>query len=431
MATAIVCVGLAAASFFEPSAWIGIAVAAVGSLGAAAWDYWRLRRMASDLTVALGLPTIVGRDALFHVVAVARNSGGTTLVGSVRAGLPAGAIPQVWIESFHLPAQTELEFRLSVRIPIRGLHTFGPVDARFAGPLRFLERQVHFPKTTSVKVYPEALVSRDDLTSAAAAEIRLLDMRTRARERGVGTEFDSLAEYRPGDDVRRIDWRATARRRRPVVRRFQIERHRDVVLLIDAGRLMGADAGKGAKIDCAVDAALMVARVALTHGDRCGVGVFDNEVLGYHPPVYGSAALRGIIDRLYAVQSRWSETDFSKMFATLQSRQQKRAMIIVISDVVDVETTRRFRASLAALAKRHIVAFAALRTPVLSETIHRPVDSLLEGARHAAAFRILHEREQALASLSRAGVHVLDVEPAQLTIPLIRQFVELRSRNLL
>jgi uncharacterized protein (DUF58 family) len=259
----------------------------------------------------------------------------------------------------------------------------------------------------------------------------MVDKPTRARQHRVGTEFESLSEYRHGDDPRRIDWRASARFGYPIVRHYQIERHRDVVILVDCGRLMGADAGRGTKLDCAVDGALMLGRVALESGDRCGLGIFDDRVVGYLPPVGGARSIRWLSECVYDVQSRWRETDFVLMFATLQARQSKRSLVVVLSDLVDMETSRWFRASLARLAKRHVVLFAALRTPLLEQIAREPVTTVQHGSRKAVVFRILSERQEAMHSLRRGGVHVLDVEPSRLTIPLINNFIELRQRNLL
>ena len=119
------------------------------------------------------------------------------------------------------------------------------------------------------------------------------------------------------------------------------------------------------------------------------------------------------------------------MFATLQSRQTKRSLVVILSDIVDVETSTRFRTSLATLSRRHVVLFAGLRTPLLRQIIAEPVATLLDGSRKAVTFRILRERDEALRSLKRSGVQVLDVEPSRLTVPLLNRFIELRQRDVL
>jgi uncharacterized protein (DUF58 family) len=263
------------------------------------------------------------------------------------------------------------------------------------------------------------------------AEQRLLDKLVKSREHGVGSEFESLYAFRRGDDPRRIDWRATARRRELVVRRFQIERHRDVMIVLDCGRLMGAQTGRGTKLDCAVDAALNLSRVVLHSGDRCGAAAYDRQVRGFLPPIAGPEALRSIVHCLYDLETRWHESDFTPMLEQLRTRRSKRTLLIVISDVNDAETSRRLSASLYQLRRQHVVLFAALRTPLLAEVVKEPVSQLDDAARKVVAFRLLRDRSRALHALRRGGVHVLDVEPQQLSTPLINQFIELRLRNLL
>jgi uncharacterized protein (DUF58 family) len=119
------------------------------------------------------------------------------------------------------------------------------------------------------------------------------------------------------------------------------------------------------------------------------------------------------------------------MFAALQAKQSKRSLIVVLSDLVDAETSTRFRTSMAALARRHLVLFVALQTPLLRGILEAPVASVHDATEKALTFRLLRERERALHSIKRSGVHVLDVEPRQLTISLINQFIDLRQQNLL
>ncbi|MCA9098556.1 MAG: DUF58 domain-containing protein [Planctomycetaceae bacterium] len=259
----------------------------------------------------------------------------------------------------------------------------------------------------------------------------MFDKLAAARMQGAGTEFESMSEYREGDDPRRIDWRTSARYRRPIVKRFRIERHRDLLICIDCGRLMAADSDGGSKLDHAVDSALQLARVALQGGDRCGASFYDDRVKGYLPPNSGPSALKILVDHLFDLKSEWRESDFTRMFATLQRRHSSRSLIVVLSDISDAETTHRFRQSLARLTRRHVVIFVALQTPSLVQTVAAQPESLLDGFRIAVAHRLRKERDLSLQKLRRSGVHVLDVMPSDLTIPLINQYIDLRTRNLL
>lgn len=411
-------------------AWV-VPVVLVAVAAAAIREYFSLKRGLEKIDVARRLPSPVPRGGSFDVELEIANRSDQTWSAEVRDEFPAAAEPRLWITPIKLPAKDRTRVSCSVKIANRGKYSFGPVWLRLHGEWELLEAQRTFGKPESIQVYPESLLSQEALAKDAADEIKLLDQLRASRLRGVGTEFESLEEFRHGDDPRRIDWRTSARYRRPIVRRFQIERHRDLVILLDCGRLMGADAKKGTKLDCAVDAVLRLLRLALRGGDRCGLGIFDDQVLGYLRPLSGGRALPTFLASLYDVQSRWRESDFSAMFAEVQARQQKRALIVVLSDIVDAETSVRYRTSLFKMAQRHVVLFAALQTPLLREVVESNLETLHDGFKKAVAFRLLQEREQAIHELRRGGIHVIDVEPSQLTAPLINRFIELRGANLL
>jgi uncharacterized protein (DUF58 family) len=348
----------------------------------------------------------------------------------IRDVLPPQALnPYLLLNGMAANGATAFDYQLQINE--RGQYTIGPAYVRLVGRWGFAEAQQKFPLTTQCKVLPESLAPSHALQKSALDEQRLLDQPIEVRRRGEGTEFESLAEFRAGDDPRRIDWRSSARQRRMIVRRYQLEQHRDVLILLDTGRLMGSDTGNGTKLDRAVDAALLLARAALDHGDRCGVGVFDHKVRGYIPPIGGTAAFRAITESLYAISSQWLESNFAEMFATLETRHMKRSLVIVLSDVTDVETTERYRAALMALVRKHVVLFVAIKTPQLSELLEAPVKDARDAAQAATVLRLLRERELTLLNIERSGVQVLDCEPANITVPLLNQYIAIRAANVL
>ncbi|MCA9237020.1 MAG: DUF58 domain-containing protein [Planctomycetales bacterium] len=322
-------------------------------------------------------------------------------------------------------------FEAECTIPQRGVQQFGPAWIRVEGPWRLMEASRSIGAAETIKILPETFASRERLVQSAGASQRLVDAVQQSRRSGPGTEFESLRPFREGDDPRRIDWRSTARRRELIVRRHQVERNRDVMMIIDDGRMMGAETGQGVKLDFAVDAALNLARVALDGGDRCGAAAYDSEVRGFLPPLAGPAALRAIVDCFYDLRVQWNESNFLPMLAQLQRRQAKRSFLVVLSDVTDPDTAGRLCASLNQLQRRHMVLFAALKTPLLEQIEKETVVDAFGVARKATAMRLQRDRSRALHALRRGGVHVLDVEPEGLTVPLVNRFVELRRRNML
>lgn len=399
--------------------------------GLAFREYRWVIRQHQGLQVRRALPILVGRGVEFSFAWELENHNDFPLVGQLRDVFPSAAIPRFTLHPFRVEERGgRVELSQLLRIPVRGRHEFGPLWIVLQGPRGWVEVQRPYALTSSIKVLPEQFASRDELLKDRGAEHILRDKTTRTRLHGAGTEFESLIDYREGDDPRRIDWRATARIQRPVVRRFQVERHRDVMILIDCGRLMGTDAGSGTKLDRAVDAGLVLARVVLQSGDRCGMALFDDAVRGYLPPVSGVPSLNILAESIYDARSEFRETDFGPMFARLQARQAKRSLLVVISDISDPETSQLLRASLASLSQRHVVLFAALRTPLLKQVLAAPTTTLVDAAKKVVTLQLMRERHLSLQSLKHAGVFVIDIEPQQLTVPLVNQVITLRERTL-
>ena len=430
LAVALVAISLGS-FWWSGTVWI-IGLITVGTLALLVREFRSLRQRQPLIKVKRILPEIVGRDVPFRIEWRIDHDGLLPSKLELRDQLPAMCEPPFQSQTLQLtPGSTTQHCSSEVRIPVRGTFQFGPLWLRLTSPLELLDVQWSLDSHAKLKVLPEAFSSPDALKHDRRAAMLLLDKMSHTRQQGAGTEFDHLSEFRDGDDPRRIDWKTSARYGRPVVRRFRIERHRDVMLIVDCGRLMGADAVRGTKLDCAVDSALMLGRTVLETGDRCGLALFDDQMLGYLHPVAGGSGLRALKESICNVQSRWRESDFTRVFAELQLRQSKRSLLVILSDIVDEATSTRFRAALGSLCKRHVVLFAALQTPLLRQVVRTTATTVEIGAQQAVAFRLLREREQALQSLRHSGVHVVDVEPNELTVPLINQFIELRQGTML
>lgn len=394
-------------------------------------DYVSLRTEMREIQVRVKMPEVVGRGRLFHIHTTLTRTFQRPCACFVHHDVPIECDPNLQTAQKLWAGLEQWVIEKEVRFQDRGHFLFGDLWLRCLGKYSILEAQRTFHCENSLRVFPETYLDSERLLKDAGARIEILDKIVRTRQHGVGTEFESLTEYREGDDPRRIDWRSSSKHRRLIVRRHQIERYRDVVVVVDSGRLMAADHRGMTKLDAGIDAGLLISKVALAGGDRCGFGLFDVEVRGYVPPQSGKLALKAIQERVYDIQTRWMESDFSQMFATLQQRQPKRSLIVVISDILDMQTTERFRSSLQQLTKRHIVLFAALKTPLLHAVLAESPRDLEVAWRSTLAYRLLDQRDEALQSLRKAGVYVVDVPPEHLGPQLINEFLELRSRNLL
>jgi uncharacterized protein (DUF58 family) len=309
----------------------------------------------------------------------------------------------------------------------RGRHAFGDLHVRVLGRLGLAWRQVVLPCAQPVSAYPDL---RPLALPAGAAPPEA--GRARHRGRREGREFEALRPYAAGDDVRAIDWKATARRGAPVVRDWQPERNQTVWLLLDCGRHLAARLGDGrTKLDRAVDAALALARAAEGRGDRVGAVLFGAEVERVVPPEGGRGRLGPLAEALHLAEARPVESDYGAAFDVLEARQRRRALVLVFTDLADPDTSALLLARAALLRRRHLVLVAAVSDSQVAEVARlRPADEAEAFAR-VAAERILDEREAAARRLAAAGVAVASVPASGLAAAVVARYLEVKQRGAL
>jgi uncharacterized protein (DUF58 family) len=357
-----------------------------------------------------------------------RNRARVALWVRLRDSIPSGFQSGTEEVSGEVSAGGEARWHYRLKPLKRGLFIWGPIQLRYRSLLGLWERQKTVPAAEEVRVYPNlASLYRYHLL-ARADRLAPLGIR-RLRLRGSAWEFESLRDYARGDDVRLIDWKATARRRKFIVRNQEAERNQTVLLLIDSGRLMTAEVEGVAKLDHAVNTALTLAHVALSRGDRVGLCTFSHRVHAWVLPRAHLAQMRLITDALYDIRGDFTESDHGRCLRLLATRHRKRALLVVLTDFVDAETAGEMIAHLQRAARRHLVLLAALRDPFLGRAARERPGSPFEGFRKAAATELLNERRLVLERLRQMGAHVLDVDPGGLTPPLINRYLQITFRG--
>jgi uncharacterized protein (DUF58 family) len=307
----------------------------------------------------------------------------------------------------------------------RGEVRFGDLHVRAHGPLGLASRQWQVPLARTVAVYP-------DLRGLAAATGAERAEEGRARVRGLheGREFAALRPYRPGDDLRSVDWKATARRGTPVVREWQPERNQTVWLLLDCGRQLSARLGDGrTKLDHAVDAALAVARAAALRGDRAGAVLFGAEVGKVVLPGAGRAGLGALAGALYLAEPRLEEPDYGAAFDALSARQQRRSLVVLFTDLSDPDSDLALRARAARLARRHLLVLVAVADSEIEEVAAARPAGVFEAYAKVAAERMLAERERRAAALAAVGVRVESAPARGLVAAVVNRYLEVKRRG--
>ena len=333
------------------------------------------------------------------------------------------------------PAPTSEDGEAVVRYTVtprsRGRHAFGELAVRVLGPLGLAWRAGRLPLGREVSVYPDLGGAAPGLAETAAPELGRASMDARLA-RVEGREFSALRHYHPGDDLRSVDWKATARRGWPVVREWQPERNQTVWALLDCGRSLGARIGDGrTKLDRAVEAVLALARAAADRGDRTGAILFGAEVERVVPAVAGRSRLGPLAEALHLAVVRPVEADYGAAFDQLMARQRRRALVVLFTELADPETVALLLARAEVLRRRHLVAVAVITDPELVEAATaRPVTEADAFAR-AAAERIAAEREGAERRLAAAGVAVIDAPGRGLAAAVVTRYAAMKERGVL
>lgn len=417
---------LPALSWLAPA----LAASALVLVALVLWDALLLRRTPGViLTRRLPERAFVGREATIELEL--RNTGTTSAWVDVFEELPRALAPEdPVLRSLTIAPGSIAAHRLVVSPSERGEMILGAAAVLERSPMGFLSRRSAHGAGDRLRVFPDTQRYLRPEALDPRRVLAALGVRP-TRRRGEGMDFESLREWVPGDDPRRLDWAASARRGRPVVRLHQHERSHTLLLALDASRLMAARAGGRSKLDFAVDAALALAWAALATGDRVGLVVFDAEVRAQLAPRGRRGDLGDFVEALRSVQPRLVEAEPDTLVRHLAMQRQQRALVVILTDFVEAAAARLVP-PLVVLARRHQVLLVALRDHAYD--VLDPRSGVADDAtrphaleRHLVLDDLLREREAALATLRRAGLHTLDLVPEAVTPAVLNRYLALRG----
>jgi uncharacterized protein (DUF58 family) len=390
-----------------------------------------LLRTASPATITVGResPPAFSKGRAVPVTWHWRSDRGAAATIEVRERLPDPLDDGSPVRRLVVPPDRVLIEERPILPRRRGRADGGVLTVRLLGPLGLVWRQASRPAEWSAVVYPSLAGAS---TRALPASARRREAGRRAlRRAGEGRLFETLREWVPGDDTRIIDWKATARRGKPIARQYEDERRQQVLVVVDAGRLLTAEVGGVPRLEAAIDAAVHLAHAAAEQDDDVGVMIFADEVQQYVAPGRGRRALRGVVEALATAEGRLEESDYPAAFRYLAARGRKRALTILFTDLIDRTASEALVAQAATLRPRHLPLAVTLRDPSLeAAAAARPATGAAAFER-AAAEELLRARDEALAEMRARGVHVLDVLPAAAARAVVEQYHALKRRGVL
>jgi uncharacterized protein (DUF58 family) len=320
----------------------------------------------------------------------------------------------------------------------RGDFKFGDLNLRWLGPLGLYTRQAVVTASEVVKVYPnlfemrkyELLVRRDQL-----AEMGLRNV----RQRGEGTAFESLRDYTPDDQYRSINWKATARRGKPISTDYEPERSQRVMIGIDVGRMMrspiriddpGGVSWNMAKADFVINSVLLLSYVASRKGDQVGLIVFADQVQQFIAPGPGASHFQKLLEAMYALGSQPVEADYSRAVSYLRSHNKKRSLVVMFTDLSGARASESLLLHMPRLAPAHLPLLVTIRDPALDLEARQKPDDSDSVYRRAVAEQLLDERRLLLDNLRTRGVLTLDADAQHLSMSVVNRYLELKNRML-
>jgi uncharacterized protein (DUF58 family) len=312
----------------------------------------------------------------------------------------------------------------------RGDYQFGNIAVRYQSRLGLIWKQGEVPAAHTVKVYPNLEeAKKNELYAHRNRELKLGQRKTRIR--GHGGEFESLRDFVIGDEVRHISWAASARRGKVITRQYTVERSQNIVVMLDAGRLMTARIGNLSKLDHAINATLSIAYVAVSGGDNVGLLTFSRRVISYLPPRHGREQVNRIMEALYNVEPQMIEPSYARAFNYLSANWHRRSLVIILTDLVDRDASAELLTHTSKLVPRHLPLIVTIGDTDLRLMVRTPPATAADVYAQSVAEDILRQREEALSSIHQLGGLALDVPAGRLAFELVNKYLDVKERGLL
>lgn len=342
-------------------------------------------------------------------------------VPSRSEGLPFEAI---------LVPQRELEATYHLYPQRRGPNQFRNVYFRYRSPLGLWSRNVRRPLVDDVRIYPDIrTVRRFDLL---AKRNRLSEMGLKLwRLRGKEGEFERLREYRREDEMRHIDWSATAKHQKLISREYTTERNQNIVILLDCGRSMLNETDGISHLDRGLNAAIILSYIALGQGDNVSLIAFSNRIERYVGPVRGKTAVQELIQKTYDLEARHEASDYGLACEDLLRRQKKRALVLLITYALDDQHLNAIGRYLRTLTSSHLFLCVLVKDLPLVGLAERVPETDVEAYQVAAAAEMLAGQERRLSALRAQGIHATEVVPNELAAEVINHYLDVKARHLL
>ncbi|MEX1224310.1 MAG: DUF58 domain-containing protein [Pirellulales bacterium] len=329
-----------------------------------------------------------------------------------------------------LKARSRTSMHYDLRPRQRGAYRMERVYLRVRSRFGLWQRFLEYPAASELNVYPDMKQLSEYAILARTNRLSQMGVR-RTRKIGQDNEFERMRDYTLDDNYKHIDWRATARRNKLTVKDFQANQSQRIIFLVDCGRMMTNESAGISLLDHALNSMLMLSYVALRQGDSVGAICFSDRVSNFVPPRGGLNQMNHLLHASYDRFPELVESRYDQAFLYLSAHCRKRALVVLITNVIDEVNSHQIEQYLGSLVGRHLPLGVMLRDHRLFDVaeVAQPVGSMLYQA--GASAEIIGWREQVIRDLKNRGVLALDVFPEEMTAPMINSYLNIKARHLL
>lgn len=330
----------------------------------------------------------------------------------------------------HIPKGRTHVLQYTIRPTKRGSYNFGAINVFAIGMLQLVKRRYRFAQDQKASVYPSFIQMRQYELMALSNRLQERGIK-RVRRIGQSTEFEQIRSYVAGDDQRSINWKASARRSELMVNSFQDEKSQQVYCLIDKGRVMQLPFAGLSLLDYAINAALVIANIALKKQDKAGVITFSNNISNILPAQRNAGQLRHILELLYNQKTMYQETDYERLYVTVRRKITQRSLLLLFTNFETLNGCQRQLPYLRALARHHLLVVVFFENTELQTLLYKPAATTEAVYTKTIAQQFDYNKRQIVKELQQHGIHTILTAPEHLTLNTINKYLELKARGLI
>lgn len=321
-------------------------------------------------------------------------------------------------------------FDYTVRPTDRGEYVFGHLNVYASSPLRIVKRRFVFQKDHMVPVYPSIIQMQQYDFLAINNRLSNIGLK-KIRKLGHTQEFEQIKDYVPGDDIRTLNWKATAKRNQLMVNQYQDEKSQPVYSLIDTGRVMKMPFNGLKLLDYAINSALAFSNVALKRNDKTGLVSFSKNVENFLPAAQKSTYLNNILETLYNIDTEFTDSDFGALYGHIKRKINQRSLLLLYTNFEHISALKRQLPYLLALAKKHVLVVIFFENSELEKLIATDAEDLQAIYHKTIAEKFSLDKKLMQKELQRYGIQTILTKPEQLTVNTINKYLEIKARGLL